>query len=140
MPFLVRWPAGMKGGRYDDRSTLSAVDLLPTVTSLAGCVDPPRGIDGEDFSDILFGASRPRRNPLFWEWRWLSPMLSEFKPTVLAIRRGAWKLYKSTVENTRALYHIPADPEERTDLSVVYSDIADTLSVLLDEWKGTLPE
>jgi arylsulfatase A-like enzyme len=37
--------------------------------ALAG-VALPAGLDGEDASDVLLGSPRPRRAPLFWEWRY----------------------------------------------------------------------
>ncbi|HHH76422.1 MAG TPA: sulfatase atsG [Phycisphaerae bacterium] len=51
VPFVVRWPGVIEGGRTSD-ALISYVDLLPTFVDLAGGA-PPTGLDGKSFRDIL---------------------------------------------------------------------------------------
>ena len=67
VPFIARWPGQIKAGAIDDKSLISAVDLLPTFCAIAGVALPetykPDGINQES---TLFGISYPlRTKPLF---------------------------------------------------------------------------
>jgi len=64
LPFLVRWPGHVPAGRVDDADVVTGVDFLPTICRLAGVKLPPGlKLDGEDRSDVLLGASKPRTKP-----------------------------------------------------------------------------
>ncbi|MHB8898938.1 MAG: sulfatase-like hydrolase/transferase [Thermoguttaceae bacterium] len=140
-PFLVRWPGHIAPGVFDDTSVVGSVDFLPTVCALTG-VRPPQGIqaDGEDVSDLLLGGPpRPRKAPLFWEWRSSVAGNPDFAPPPLAIRDGNWKLL-TTLDRTRVeLYDIPNDPAETRNLAADHPDVVDRLARLALDWKATLP-
>lgn len=55
VPFLIRQPGALEGGRVSD-VLLGTVDLLPTLLGLLGQV-VPEGIDGHDLSAALYGDS-----------------------------------------------------------------------------------
>ena len=141
MPFLVRWPGQVPGGRVDDTSVVAAVDMLPTLCGLAGA-DIPEGheLDGEDVADILAGASRPRHNPLMWEWRFgIAGHVWNVSPQ-LAIRSGDWKLYMNPDGTRVELYDMPRDPMQLQNLSSRYPDLVQRLSKELLDWQSTLPQ
>lgn len=68
MPFIVRWPAGTPAGRVGRQTVLSAVDLLPSLCSVAGVKVLP-SLDGEDMSEAWRGRSLVRSKPRFWDLR-----------------------------------------------------------------------
>ena len=142
MPCVVRWPGRVPAGRVDKTSVLSAVDWLPTVCGLAGVNVPDIRPDGEDVSDILMGKSRPRKGPLFWQWRGsvLGAFRKQYEPPRLAVREGQWKLFANDDGKRVELYDIPADPAEKTDLAEKNPEVVARLLPKLLGWKKTLPK
>ena len=140
MPCIARWPGVVPAGKVDKTSVMGAVDWLPTVCSIAGVTTPDIQPDGEDVSDILRGNRRPRRGPLFWEWRAGVVGNKAYRPPALAIRNGKWKLYANPDGTRKELYDIPKDPEERTNLADQNPKVVTTLMGKLLEWKKTLPK
>jgi N-acetylgalactosamine-6-sulfatase len=66
VPFIARWPGKIAAGKIDDTTTLTAVDLLPTLCAIAGA-ELPAGYkpDGVDHSAALLGAPTSQRVELF---------------------------------------------------------------------------
>ncbi len=140
VPFIVRWPGRVPAGRVETRSVLSGVDLLPTLLKIAGLPqDDALGLDGEDVSDILFGASRPRRKPLFWEWRFAIAGYNINRSPMLAIREGDWKLLLNPDFSRVELYDIPRDPMELNNLADRRPEIVKDLAAKALAWQKTLP-
>ena len=140
-PLLVRWPGRIAPGVFDDTSVVGSVDFLPTVCALAGVkLSDDRKRDGEDISDILLtGNSRPRRGPLFWEWRSSVAGNPDFAPPPVAVRDGKWKLLTNLDRSRVELYDIPSDPAETTNLAAANPDVVERLARLALDWKATLP-
>ena len=59
-PFIIRWPGHIDPNVVDTENVISGMDWLPTLCSIVGIDDIPNDLDGEDVSDIWFGATRPR--------------------------------------------------------------------------------
>jgi len=142
MPCIVRWPGHVPAGRVDKTSVLAAVDWLPTVCNLAGVNVPDIRPDGEDVSDILAGKARPRRRPLFWEWRGgiAGVFREQYRPPRLAMRDGQWKLFADAEGTNVELYDIPRDPGEKANLAEQHPDVVARLLPKLLEWKKALPK
>jgi N-acetylgalactosamine-6-sulfatase len=140
VPLLVRWPGHVTAGATDETSVVGAVDFLPTVCILAG-VKLPDSLksDGEDTSDMLLGQPRPRRRPLFWEWRFAVTGGGEYAPPRFAVRDGDWKLFTNADRSRVELYNIPRDPEERNDVAAEHAEVANRLAEVVLEWGRTLP-
>lgn len=136
---LLRWPGRVPAGRADDACILGAVDWLPTVCRLAG-VDLPPAVapDGEDVSDIWFGATRPRSKPLYWEWMF-RVWGDDFTPPMLAIRDGNWKLFANHDGGQVELYDISADPAETKSVAGDHPAVASRLTQDLLAWAAALP-
>jgi len=137
---IVRWPGHVPAGRRDEESVITAVDFLPTVCRLAGADVPAIQPDGEDVSDILLGKPRPRRKPIFWEWRGGVAGDPAYRPPPLAIREGKWKLLVGPDGSSRELYDIPNDPAEKTNLASKHPDVARRLAEKVLAWKKALPK
>lgn len=140
MPFIVRWPGHVPAGRIDDTSVLSGLDFLPTVCDVAG-VSMPAGhkVDGESVTDILLGRSRPRSNPLMWEWRFnIMGHVSSRSPQ-LAIRDGAWKLLVNPDRSRIELYDIPRDPMQVDNVAGQNPEVVTRLAEKVLAWQRGLP-
>ena len=141
VPFVARWPGKIKPGVFDEKSVIGSVDFLPTLCAITG-VKPPEGVrlDGEDVSDILLGgASRPRKGPLYWEWRSRVAGDPEYAPPPVVVREGQWKLLTDKEGKRVELFDIPADPGERKNLASANPEIVARLSKLALDWKAGLP-
>ncbi|MGQ9573740.1 MAG: sulfatase [Thermoguttaceae bacterium] len=141
VPFIVRWPGQVPAGRIDDTSVVAGVDFLPTVCKLAG-IQTPAGhpLDGEDMSDVLRGAPRPRKTPLFWEWRFHIFGEPFHRSPILAIRQGDWKLLLNPDGSRVELYDIPRDPTQLNNLADRNQEVVKRLAEKVLAWQKTLPE
>ncbi len=137
---LLRWPGRVAAGRVDNTSVMSSVDWLPTVCKLAG-VNVPDAVqlDGEDMSDIWFGASRPRHKPLYWEWLFMVSGGGQYQPPTLAVRDGDWKLFMNHDGSHAELFDIPKDPAETRDVAAEHPEVVNELSAKLSAWVKSLP-
>jgi arylsulfatase A-like enzyme len=140
VPFIVRWPGKVPAGRVDDRSVLAGVDFFPTLTKLAGLTAAaPAQIDGEDQSDVLLGKSRPRRTPLFWEWRYTVAGYAVNRSPILSFRDGDWKLLLNPDRSRVELFHIPNDPSELNNLAAAEPARVKAMAERVLAWQKTLP-
>ncbi|WP_411826086.1 sulfatase [Luteolibacter sp. AS25] len=143
VPFLARWPGKIAPGKVDGTTMISAVDLLPTFSEIAGAALPggyvPDGISQVKAleGEIVEGRSKP----LFWK---LNDPFPETKPSKApkpsyVIVENRWKLLSSADAATIELYDISADPYEKNDLKDENPEVAKELLAKIDEWKATLP-
>ncbi len=139
VPFLVRWPGRAPAGVKNDRTVVTAVDLLPTLCAAAG-VNLPVDYhgDGENLLDALNGKEVVRARPIFWEWRGNSTE-PDWWPR-LAVRDGDWKLAMTYDASRVELHQLGNDREEAKDVSKEHPEIVARLSRLALAWKATLPE
>lgn len=143
---LVVWGPGLvsedAAGGENSSTVLAAMDLLPSLCSIAGVEVPATlEIDGQSFGEALLGRSQPRRG---------SPILFRRPPDRdaffgdpdlpdLAIRSGKWKLLCEYDGSQRHLYDIEADPQETINLATSYADIAEALAAEVVNWHLSLP-
>jgi len=130
VPFLVQWPEGVPSNDIND-SLMFGIDWLPTACAIAGCDIPWEVVEGEDMSDVLMGAKRHRKMPLFF--RGIGP--SKNRLSTLWIMYGPWKL----VKHDKELYNLEYDQEEMHNIYQQHPDIVTALSKSLDAWNATLP-
>jgi len=138
---LVRWPGRVPAGRVDETSVVAAVDLLPTIASLADIALPPSlAIDGEDRAAVWLGQAAPRTRPLHWEWLFAVQGADDgYRPPPLAIRDGDWKLFVNHDGSAAELYRIPADPGETHDVAADHPEVVTRLTSQALGWVKTLP-
>lgn len=148
-PFIIHWPAKIAAGTSDDVTVLSAVDLLPTLASLAGVSVPEaaRGqLSGVDMSAAVLGRSVRREKDLFWEHgrteRVPRPQDREkdYSPS-LGIRRGEYKLLMEPDGSARELYNVVGDRNETRNLidDPGYKEMVDSMAEALVKWHKGLP-
>jgi N-acetylgalactosamine-6-sulfatase len=134
VPFIIRWPGRVKAGRVDTENVCSFIDWMPTLCVMAGINKLPEQLDGEDVSDIWFGADREREKPLFW------------RPSApgggAAIRMGQWKLHLSAHRKQEQieLYNLSSDPSESQNVADKHPDVVARLTKTLHAWIAELPE
>lgn len=143
-PFIV-WSPGLMSpaarGTVNDRSVISAVDLLPSVARLAGVRLPAKvQFDGEDFSDTLLGhKAQTRTKPLFWNRPPDRPGANGDRWPDLAIRDGDWKLLLMEDGSEPQLYNLATDFGETRNLADERPELVRRLSRQLLDWRKTMP-
>ncbi len=140
VPFIARWKGTIPAGGVDNRSAVSAADLLPTFCSLA-VVNLPAGFepDGEDVSDVLLQGPRAHKKPLFWEWRFDGTGQVLNRSPMLAVRDGEWKLLFNPDGSRTELYRIQAQPSELHSQHEKVPEVVARLKKMALDWQATLP-
>jgi arylsulfatase A len=138
VPGILRWPGRIKAGQVSDEP-VSALDLLPTFSALAGAQAPDTlKLDGADFLPAFHGGPVNRSQPLFWIY------FNALNEQRVAMREGPWKLlaeldggalpkFENITENTApavrqaqltgfSLYQLTEDISEARDLTAQEPD------------------
>lgn len=105
VPMILRWPAGLEGGRTVHRM-VHFCDWLPTLLSAAG-LPGPQGLklDGCDVLPALRGEDGDVPSKRFWQWNRYQPLVT----SNAAVRDGDWKLVRPAIEET--FWTDPAEQE-----------------------------
>lgn len=130
VPCLIRWPAGIPGGRVSDQVAIT-MDWMPTLLAAAGMApDPGMPTDGMDLLGSLSGREKATPRLLFWRYRHNQQR---------ACREGDYKFLKIR-ENT-FLFDVVADPRERANLKDRLPEVYARLTAQWEAWNATmLPE
>jgi arylsulfatase A len=147
VPFIARWPERIPRGRVC-HSLVSTLDLVPTVTRLAGASQPAKPVDGIDILPLLTGQrSALERDPILY-----------FMGRALhAARWGSWKLHiaRSNAEMYSAappagrmslllsqpeLYNLELDPDESADVAPENPQIVQQIRAYVDKLMPGFPE
>lgn len=118
-PLLVRWPGKIKSGQRIPQIS-AAIDLLPTLTELAG-IPPRQGLplDGTSLSPLLLDERRPWPNRLlFSHWR----------------NRSSVRSQQFRLDHQGALFNIDDDPGQYQDVRAQYPFRHRQLSEALNHW------
>jgi arylsulfatase A-like enzyme len=142
LPFIARWPGKVPAGRVDDTTVLAAVDLFPTLCTIAGAKGGAAS-DGEDVSGVLLGKAMERSKPIFWEYgrnntSFAFPAPAHRSPNV-AVRDGNWKLLVNADGTGAELYDIIADPNEAKNLAAEKPEITSRLRRGALDWRKSMP-
>lgn len=139
VPMILRWPAGLDGGRQIDE-LIHFTDWLPTLLVMAG-IDRQGGLplDGGDVLPLLRGEALQCEARRFWQWNGYTPIGT----TNAAMRDGDWKLVRPAIAGIR--YATPADEvlaERYVEADIAYKYQPETITGLLDipEPKRIIPE
>jgi arylsulfatase A-like enzyme len=142
VPFIAWGPGIVAAGRTDERSVVSALDLLPTGCALAGIAIPAGG-DGGDIRAALQGRVAERAGTLFFEYgrtqaAFRRPGGRDRSPA-LALRQGSWKLLSDHAGTQVELYDLARDPHEQDECADRHPQVAERLRTDLLAWWNGLP-
>jgi arylsulfatase A len=144
MPCIIRWPGKVPAATvcYD---LTTMMDLLPTLTKLAGAPQPKNEIDGHDIAPLVFGEARaksPYDDTGFFYYQ-----ITQLQ----AVRAGAWKLYlplehKGALGSGKgkpssqqlALYDVRNDVAEEHEASAQHPEIVQRLTALAEKARAEL--
>jgi hypothetical protein len=126
-PLLIRWPAGIKPGT-EVKQISSVLDLLPTLTEMAG-VDkkPKKQLDGKSLAPLLNQSKSKDLSYL----KSITPrtLISSWKGKIGA-RDQRYRLdYKGR------LYDMVKDPGQRTEVSKKFPKVYKRLTQAVDQYK-----
>lgn len=129
-PFIVHWPAGLKGMKNSvNRGVAHVMDILPTCIELAG-TEYPVSINGQQTSPVEGASLIPLLNKkipsthdtLYWEHEGGK-----------AIRIGDWKM--AALKNQPwELFDLGKNRTETGDLSALYPDKVKEMNKLWEAW------
>jgi arylsulfatase A-like enzyme len=121
VPMLMRWPARIKPERTV-REIAGAIDLLPTLTSLAGIpIVSTKPLDGRDLWPLLLGT------PADWPDR----MIFSHQSGKVSVRTQQYRL-----DDRGALFDMIADPGQHTDIAKQQPAVAAKLSQAVTAWRA----
>jgi arylsulfatase A-like enzyme len=120
-PFLIRWPGRIKPGMVIPQIA-GAIDLLPTLTALAGVPLPrTKPLDGENLASVLLGegpAGDPKR------------MIFSHQNGQVSVRTQQYRL-----DSRGLLYDMVADPGQQHDVTAENPEVAAKLSQAVAAWR-----
>ena len=138
VPFIVRWPGRVPAGRVDQETSLTAVDLVPTLLSVAG-VDPPQNYDadGENVMAAFSGQPFERKKPIFWFWQ--GNHGGDNWP-IFACRDGDYGLVVDKGNARFELYDLVRDRYQQTNLANSQKTRTRDMMMAINDWRLTLPK
>ena len=145
VPLIAWWPGRVPAGRVDSNSVVNAVDFFPTLVRLAGAtLSADMRPDGEESSAALFGQTRARGRPLFWEYgrntnSFAYPRIAQDRSPNVAVRDGHWKLLVNADGTGAELYDVVRDPNEMRDLATSEAAVTSRLTRAALQWRESLP-
>ncbi len=141
MPFIARWRGTIPAGIEDTTSVMSAIDISPTICSLAGVV-VKEDLDGIDCSGVLLGNPSRRPEPVFWQYGHPHAILKGGKPEhqspTFAMRDGRWKFLVNPDGSEAQLFDLELDPGEKSSLLATDSRRAVEMAANIAAWADEL--
>lgn len=142
VPFIARWPGKIAANTESD-AIAGLIDLLPTISEIAGVSRPDLPIDGQSLWPLLSGGdSSAREVHYFFHTHELQ-----------AVRKGQWKLhlphqYQTVTEPgsdgergetvnqqlERSLFDLEADPGEENNVASQHPAIVEELQKLAQDF------
>jgi arylsulfatase A-like enzyme len=139
VPFAVLGP-GIEPGSIS-RTTVSGVDILPTIADIVGSDLELGDIDGGSFKDVLYQESdavvRPRPFLVFHDKSGNPKSVEENADSETALLQGDFKLiktWKDGAQHSIELYNIATDKGEERNLTNTMPEKTATLGKLLDDY------
>lgn len=119
--FFLRWPAGGIRPGTVVREIAGAIDLLPTLTAMAGIKrvgDKP--LDGRDLSPLLLGRSTD----------WPERILFSHQTGNVSARSQQYRL-----DSQGALFDLSADPGQARNIALEKPDVVKQMTAAVDAWR-----
>ncbi|MDR3141255.1 MAG: sulfatase-like hydrolase/transferase [Tannerellaceae bacterium] len=143
MPFIISWPAKIKAGEIEDESVVCSVDIFPSLCAITGAKMPDGfNYSGEDMSKSLLGIkAQQRKKDIVWDFGrnqfFGRPPQPYHQSPHLSIRRGDWKVLVNADGTSLELFNIKEDPNETTNISDKYPQMAAEMSEKVISWYFT---
>lgn len=119
VPFFIRWPGKIKPGIINEIA--GAIDLLPTLTSMAGIQRVgTKPLDGKDISSLLKG------NASGWQERLIFSCRNE----KVSVRSQRYRL-----DSAGELFDMVDDPGQRVNIAKQQPEVAAKLSRAVADWR-----
>ena len=119
--FAIRWPEKIKAGTTV-REIAGAIDLLPTLASLAGVpLVSTKPLDGKDLSPLLLGTAR----------KWPERMIFSHQSGKVSVRTQQHRL-----DDRGALFDMITDPGQATDIAKEQPAFAANLAEAVVAWRS----
>ncbi len=120
-PTMLSWPARVKPGTVV-RDIAGAIDLLPTLASLAGVARlGTKPLDGVDLSPLLLGAGAA----------WPERMIFSHQNGQVSVRTPRYRL-----DSRGALFDLPSDPAQTKDIAGAEPAVAARLGDAVAAWRS----
>ena len=124
VPFIVSWPAQLKGGKTCD-VPMCSIDLFATALDAAELPMPKdKPLDGKSILPALKGKTNKLHDELYWS--------SAGVKGKWAIRSGKWKLV--AVRDQIQLFDLEKDLSETKDIAAKHPKIVSELTDKYNEW------
>ena len=127
VPFMMRWPAGIKPGSRSDYAGLN-FDLFPTFLELAGAKPSPQ-LDAVSLVPILDGKLPDTKRDLYFVRREGGRQYGG--KAYEALIRGDWKLMQNDPFSPLELYNLKSDPQETANVATKAPKVLNELSEAL---------
>ena len=133
VPFAIRWPAAIEGGRKLNDPTMH-IDLLPTLAEACQIPLPDNlQLDGQNILSLLTGEKDKLDERFIFMQHNRGNVPVKYKNGMA--RKGPWKVVGSKGSpDSFELYNINDDPEEKNDLAAKHPDKVKTYVAEYEKW------
>lgn len=133
VPGIFSWPGHIPAGQVIDEPC-AAMDVFPTLLSIAGGDPAKYELDGLDISDVLMNGGKTPHEEIYWEMEMQT-----------AIRQGNYKLVLDgqliegePPQDPVFLSDLSVDPSETTNLAAQYPELTEELKEKALAWRARL--
>ena len=135
VPGIFSWPGHIPAGQVIDEPC-AAMDVFPTLLSIAGGDPAKYELDGLDISDVLMNGGKTPHEEIYWEMEMQT-----------AIRQGNYKLVLEgqliegePPQDPVFLSDLSVDPSETTNLAAQYPELTEELKEKALAWRARLEQ
>ena len=145
VPFVAWWPKQVKDGVVNEKTVISSLDFLPTLSTICGAKLPAAyDPDGEDMTAALRGETPARTKALFWEYgrnatSFAYPKDDKHHSPNLAVRDGSWKLLVNADGTGAELYDLSKDVNETRNVAAEQPELVKRLAERVLAWRKSMP-
>ena len=133
VPGIFSWPGHIPAGQVIDEPC-AAMDVFPTLLSIAGGDPAKYELDGLDISDVLMNGGKTPHEEIYWEMEMQT-----------AIRQGNYKLVLDgqliegePPQDPVFLSDLSVDPSETTNLAAQYPELTEEMKEKALAWRARL--
>lgn len=134
VPFSITWPNGIKPNQVYNEAVIS-LDLFPTFLNMAGGnASNEKQLEGKNLLPYINKQANGKPHEIMF---WRSVGGFEY-----AVRKGKYKLYKSSYKDKTLLFDLEEDSYERYDISDKFPKIMAELEAAYKDWdaKNIVPQ